>query len=59
MRSIDSDHGPTVLLSTSEDRLGTPMVMLSVALLRKLLELARALRPSSGRRQRARLDIRV
>lgn len=60
-RSVASDYGPTVLLSAPGERPGPTMLLLSTALLRKLLAMARAagpLRPSR-RPLRRRLDIRV
>jgi hypothetical protein len=60
--SIESPYGPTVVLSTEQDRPGSPMLMLSAGLLRRLLSMARAMGParSRGRRRRGRrLDIRV
>jgi hypothetical protein len=61
-RSVDSDYGPTVLLSAPGERAGSPMALLSVALLRQLLTLARTTGPprsGGGRPSRRRLDIRV
>ena len=60
-RRIDSDYGPTVLLSEPGERAGAAMLLLSTALLRKLLTAARLTRPPrrSGRPPRRRLDIRV
>jgi hypothetical protein len=60
--SIDSPYGPTMVLSAPQDRPGSPMLLLSAALLRRLLAMARAMGPvrSRGRRRRGRrLDIRV
>jgi hypothetical protein len=61
VRTIDSDYGPTVLLSEPGERAGGSMLLLSAALLRKLLTAARLTRPPrrKGRPPRRRLDISV
>jgi hypothetical protein len=60
-RSVDSDYGPTVLLAAPGERAGSPMALLSVALLRRLLTMASAAGPrrSGGGPARRRLDLRV
>jgi hypothetical protein len=60
-RSIDSDYGPTVLLSARGERAGAPMLLLSTKLFQKLLATARAMGPPRPQRRRARhrLDIKV
>jgi hypothetical protein len=59
---IESPYGPTVVLSAPQDPPGSPMFLLSAALLRRLLAVARAMGPERSRgrrRRRRRLDIRV
>jgi hypothetical protein len=61
-RAVDSDFGPTVLLTERDDRPGSPMLLLSTKLFRKLLATARAIgppRPAAREDARRRLDIRV
>jgi hypothetical protein len=61
-RSVESDFGPTVLLTERDDRPGSPMLLLSTTLFRKLLATARTIgppRPAARDGARRRLDIRV
>jgi len=59
-RRIESPYGPTVVVAAQQDRPGSPMILLSAALLRRLLAIAQAMGPArSRRRRRRRLDIRV
>jgi hypothetical protein len=60
-KRIESPYGPTVVVAAPQDRPGSPMILLSAALLRRLLAVARAMGPakSRSRRRRRRLDIRV